>query len=683
MLARDVRVEFDPRDPAVGPFPTDFLTLPDDRQRTALRVNLPLPDCGRLPADCAEIGQLNHLDGFSSNARLTVKFSGPIDPDSLRNGIFVVPEEMTLAGAFPIHPANRLIPINQVIYDPVTFTAYGKPDEILQGSRRYVLLVTDGVRDASGDPVERDPGFQRCIDRLLGGAYCDRLALAVDRVNFRREAVRGASVFTVVSTTAWLERARDVVESTPTDFRRQGGANVVQAQAIQSVTLVEHVAVRGDRQLRETPVPVPPGWFSLAGVGRIAFGSYQSPRFTGPDGTIPLIPSNTRPTPAGREEIFFHAFLPARPAPAAGYPVLLAGHGLGDSRFGMPTVLSLANQAGYAVVAINAFGNGGGPRSAIRLGLATGTVEFVSGGRSVDLDDDGVIGASEGCISADAAVPVVLRDCFRQTAADYLQLIHAIRDGIDLDGDGRRDLDPSGIQYFGQSLGGGYGALVTALAPEVAAAVLNVAPGTSVDLLRLSPGLRDNATRILLGRRQPSLLDARGGFDEEIPFRYEGVRIRSEGNAAALQDFFERLEWIEFVSPASVAPHWKQSTLPGHSVHRVLIQMALGDRTVPNPSTTLLVRAANLREQTSLYRHDLALALAPDLDPNPHTFLIPLGPPVAQAVGFAALQQAIQFFAGGRETVPDVNPVLRAALGRDLFEIPAALPETPGFLAGR
>jgi len=149
--ARGVRVMFDPQRADVGPFPTDFLTLPDATQRTGKRVNLPLPDCGREPSTCGEISIVNQYDGFNLQARLSVRFTGPIDPDTLRAGVFYVWLEPLAQDEFGQGPVGRLSLINQIYYDPATNTGYAKPDDALDQTRRYAIIVTDAVRDAA-DP---------------------------------------------------------------------------------------------------------------------------------------------------------------------------------------------------------------------------------------------------------------------------------------------------------------------------------------------------------------------------------------------------------------------------------------------------------------------------------------------------------------------------------------------------
>src|SRR6476646_900986 len=85
-----VTVGFDPSNPEIGPFPSNFLTVADPAQKTALRVNLPMPDCDVQPSACAEITALNELDGFALQPRIRVSFSAAIDRGTLKAGILLV-----------------------------------------------------------------------------------------------------------------------------------------------------------------------------------------------------------------------------------------------------------------------------------------------------------------------------------------------------------------------------------------------------------------------------------------------------------------------------------------------------------------------------------------------------------------------------------------------------------------
>ncbi|HEY3441233.1 MAG TPA: Ig-like domain-containing protein [Paludibaculum sp.] len=672
-FAGDVRVQFDPARPEIGPFPSDFLTVEDSAQRTGRRVNLPLPDCRVAPSECGEISQINKLDGFNPNARITVSFSAPVNPDTLRDGLKYVWLDPVLPGRYNLGPAGLVTVINQPVWDPATNTAYAKPDIAMESGRRYLVVVTDAVRDLSGKAVVADEGFQGCLAKQLGGAYCEQLSDALTRAqaSLGSAKVAGASIYTAMSASAWFEQVLPVVEQTPVNFARTGAVNSVSMADVQGLVLHEQ---KGADQFLDSPVPLTPALIAQFGFGKVAFGSFQSPRFITPEFYIPSIPTLSAPTPSATEEVFFHVWLPKLPAPASGYPVILAGHGFGDHSFGGPTAIGAANALGFAVVGMNAVGHGGGPKSTVRFFRGNGTMaEFPAPGRGVDLDGNGQIDDPEGCTVILPGNPVGWRDCIRQTAVDFLQLIHGIRTGIDLDGDGRPDLNSASINYFGQSLGGGYGAVLTAVSPDIAGSVLNVAVGTQTDN-RLSPS-RGLATSFL-ALRQPALLNKGDNFEDDLPLRYQDVKIRTTPGSAAIQDLFERIDWLEAVSsPVVLAPHMKQATLPGQPIKRVLFQMALGDQTVANPSTTALIHAAYLGNQVSLYRHDIARTIDPTLPANPHTYLIPLGSPIQSLVGFSALQQGFVFLASGLEAVPDANAQVRALLGVDLFETPVFLPE--------
>src|SRR5262249_9293573 len=106
---------------------------------------------------------------------------------------------------------------------------------------------------------------------------------------------------------------------------------------------------------------------------------------------------------------------------------------------------------------INVSGQGFGPLSYLTVMRTDGSsVRFPSGGRSLDIDADGDIRDNEGVQTVSNAYRILgARDTIRQTVIDYLQLVREIEVGVDLDGDGRPDLDPSKITYYGMSFGGG------------------------------------------------------------------------------------------------------------------------------------------------------------------------------------------------------------------------------------
>ena len=133
--------------------------------------------------------------------------------------------------------------------------------------------------------------------------------------------------------------------------------------------------------------------------------------------------------------------------------------------------------------------------------------------------------------------------------------------------------------------------------------------------------------------------------------------------------------------PIAYAPHLKSSTLPGVQIKQVLFQFARGDQDVPNPANTELIRAANMREQSIMYRADLARTAIPSLPANPHTFLVSFGSIPELVIAAAAQTQIAGFLASDGNTIPDVNSALHAFVnGLDLFVTPDVLPEDFGFL---
>ena len=81
--AAGVEPRFDLSSPEGAPFPNDRWTDVDFSQQTGLRVDLPKPDCAVRPSDCADIDVLNTLDGFNLQPRISIPFTGPIDPASV------------------------------------------------------------------------------------------------------------------------------------------------------------------------------------------------------------------------------------------------------------------------------------------------------------------------------------------------------------------------------------------------------------------------------------------------------------------------------------------------------------------------------------------------------------------------------------------------------------------------
>jgi hypothetical protein len=587
------------------------------------RPSVAIPPCLEVAAtpDCQERRRLSELDGYALEPWIRIRFSGPVRTGTLRDGIYIEYGAARHTNGFWTYPQGYRMPINQVAWDPATNTAYAKPDEALEHDRDYTLVIGDRLLDANGSPV-RAP----------------------------REPIRFHTINVVRSLLA-------------ADLGRAGTLRVHSSRII-DLSVFRSLRVQLDSGAALVDSPFPPDLPTVLGLGlrRVAFFEFVGPR---------------------GETIHGNVWLPASPAPAAGYPVVLVGHGLGDHRLAGPAFFASALIGQAAVISINAVGHGYGPRSRIVLERNDGgSLEIPLPGRGRDSDGGGVIDAFEGCVLFEPGAPAFIRDCLRDTALDYRKLLREIEAGVDFDGDGRRDLDSNRVQYLGQSLGAMYGAIFLGLEANVEGAVLNAGGGSALEAARYSPALR-NLIGLYMSATHP---EVRTGFlqvpDPLLP-RFEDVLWLNDVRAGRYLEYIDRVLMLETDgAPASFAPFFKQATLYGNSIKRVLFQYALGDQTVPNPANSQLIRAGYEYELVSAYRHDWARAVVPSLPANPHTFLaafVELSPETL-AIGQAALQQAALFLASGRREVPDVNFLVTPIFGRNLFETPARLPETPGFV---
>jgi dienelactone hydrolase len=690
--AGQTTILYDPVSLTVGPFPSNLNTVGDPGQSTGLRVNLSSSNDGcdvhSSPSVCSNSALLNQLDGFSVNPRLMVCFSAAVDPATLHDGIHIVSLR-----------DGSSVGINQIIFDPHSNCAFAKPNQVLDQQSKYLLTVTNSVHDAEGKKVKCDDRFKECLKS--SDDYCQALSNALGNVVQQpasADKIISASLFTTMSATSWLEKARrfvDLVE--PPVVLPAGIPSSFDLSNLQSITWLP-----AQSGLPPQDIPLD----ALSGVGKIAFGLYLSPNFINPlDGTIAVTPTNVPVLgalpipgiPTGIVPVSFHVFLPAGSAPSGGFPVAIYGHGLGDSHFGAPTfIASTLAKKGIATLAFEITGHGYGAGSTVKLADSSGTSHTVlTPGRGILLPGNTQIGATDGCIALSPAVAV--RDCGRQTAVDLFALVATIRKTSGL----RMQIDPDRVYYVGQSFGGTYGTLFQAVEPAVKAAVLNGAGGTSVDVARLSLTGRPLGT-LYLASINPALLNVPPAppepyfhdlFNDNYVFRdAPSPVVNNVPGAMAIQAAFEAADWLGMLGdPLSYAPHLKQSPLADVAAKSTLFQFGLGDLEVPNPTESAVVRAAAGESSTWFLRFDKVAAIAPDLvgltDPstgsplpilphrvlsNPTIFDNPHETPLA----VAEQKQVAAYFASDGTTNPDPNIFLTGPFaGQQLFEIPAALPE--------
>jgi dienelactone hydrolase len=302
-------------------------------------------------------------------------------------------------------------------------------------------------------------------------------------------------------------------------------------------------------------------------AGVAARGTFPSPDYR-VNGRIPeafLDGTALPPTPA----IDVIIVRPPDPVPAGGFPVVLLQHGFCGSNTFVTDVAEDFLAAGLAVAGI----------SAPEHGLRGNCLDFF------DFDDFNAFGNN-----------------FRQSTIDLLQLLEAVRAGVDLDDDGETDLAPDRISYLGVSLGGVIGGTFAAVEPRLVASVLNVPGGRlaqfagSTSSLAL-PFLEQFAatagvvTHTCGGAADGALCATDGDCAAgEQCLLTEAFAIMLD---AALPDFQCQLDPGDPVTYARALRIAPPSDAPG----RVLVQEGIGDVIVANPLTEALARAIGLAEQ--------------------------------------------------------------------------------------
>jgi hypothetical protein len=150
--------------------------------------------------------------------------------------------------------------------------AFAKPDQVLGQHRRYALILTNAIRGAPGEPAEASPEFVACIARPDG--YCGEHGRVVDslRTQFEPNRIVAASLFTTLSATAWLEKARDLLAFTSPGFQPVHPKAVFNLSEITSITYQIQTKT-SPAQFTATPLNLT----YMQGAGRIALGSCRSP----------------------------------------------------------------------------------------------------------------------------------------------------------------------------------------------------------------------------------------------------------------------------------------------------------------------------------------------------------------------------------------------------------------------
>jgi hypothetical protein len=152
--------------------------------------------------------------------------------------------------------------------------------------------------------------------------------------------------------------------------------------------------------------------------------------------------------------------------------------------------------------------------------------------------------------------------------------------------------------------------------------------------------------------------------------------INDVAGAMAIQEVIDDSEWVsQSANPVAYAPHLRKEPLAGVPAKAVIFQIAKGDQTAVNPAATAILRAGDLADRVTFYRHDLAFADNRNLPTNPHAFMSSVDDPNFKAIALGAQEQIASFFASDGMDVIHPEPA-------KYFETPiqGPLPEDLNFI---
>ena len=518
----------------VLPFPTD-LYFSGSTDGT-----LNIPATPFLP----NAATLNALDGYSTVATATARFSRPIDPGTI-TGATVRMIEVTVDNATKATIGVRGVRVFGTDYTArvaTTVDSAGSTLEIVPlrpltpstGATNvgYLIVLTNGLQDTTGNTATPDRDYVAIKNALPTCAAITSPSLngicLLTGAHLQIAGALGLPAANVVLTFSYSTQAtRDSI-------------NIAAALAQPTPIVAQFTGL----DLSGLNAALPP--IANVYVGALNIPYYHNPAapLTGswrgaPFTAVPGAPTTTHlsrfnPVPVVQASLNIPLFvtvpnaLSGQARPVAGWPVVIFQHGLRGNRTQSAAIAAAYAAQGFVVAAID-----------IPLHGITDTANPLYQGaneRTFNLD---LVNNATGAPGADGSIDpsgthiinltslLTSRDNLRQAAVDIAQLSVSLP-ALDLDGDTVSDIDGSRVHYSGISLGGIVGTVANALPIATQSAFLNVPGGGIANLLRESAALSPsvNAGLAAAGLAQGTTLyeqffrDAQTAVDSGDPLNY-------------------------------------------------------------------------------------------------------------------------------------------------------------------
>jgi len=468
---------------------------------------------------------VSSLDGWSTVSPGSFSFSTAPAANSLVAGQSIRVFEVTLnqPGGVVTSVVRELTPTAEFVVAQQPSDTSGRtvaiiPTSPLKQLTSYLVVITDGVRDAAGNDATPDQTYfltKRPGALCVNGASTDpliptanacsleplrvltnsQLAAATSR-GIARDDVVVSWVFTTQGITPVLQAVRSRVQPGASTLVRTGITTSIVGTAGIGDLYIGTLQLPYYRQVPAAGDPTP----ALTGFWRAAPGAYVPPF-----NALGLNPTSTNitfanpfPVENAKVTVPMLAIVPntqsGRTKPAAGWPVVIFQHGITRNRTDALAVGATLASQGFVVLSIDQPLHGITDRAS-PFYIENTPLGAVATERTFDLDivnnstgasgQDGVIDGS-GSYTINLTSLLTSRDNLRQAIADLFVLTATVP-RMDLDGDGAPDLDGSKIQFAGQSLGSIVGIPFLALEPNVNVGFVSVPGGGIARMLEASP----------------------------------------------------------------------------------------------------------------------------------------------------------------------------------------------------
>ncbi|MHB1846489.1 MAG: alpha/beta hydrolase family protein [Deltaproteobacteria bacterium] len=521
-----------------------------------------------FPAYLGQLGaSLETTDGFGNFAAELIPFSALPDAASLATAFAYV-----RLGASP-----KLGPSAVVSLEAAMSYARVHPSGPLDEATEWALALTDAAT-SGGAPLVPSPDFWAWEN----GAGAAQVAQIASALGTSPKHIVFAMVFATSNARADLEAVVPWIAQPLQTFPSLTVAAQPLTQCGSGAQSVSGQCPEGVFSSQAANLAVLDPWFHQEGwesaptdVGTVVIGALPLKDLR--DGEQGHFQAASVADPSGARDVTREFVLalpnPATvPMPPGGYPLVVAGHGLGGGN------------------SIHENGSGG-PDPTFCLSKAEWLAQAGYGCIGIDAPSH----QSRGSPAAffDLQDLTVTRDYFREMAFDMMQVMRVAASwpqglyGV--------TIDPSRVGYLGESLGGIMGATFVSLDPRVTGGVLLV-PGGGLSTVLQSPNIEGSLGLLVAVSLGLDLYTADGGFDPNFQTFLPVVQTLAQ-------------ILLESGDPINYAP-----TL-APSKHFLLIE-GLDDQTIPNEATDDLSQAFGIPALTAaaasdggvsgLWKYDLA-----------------------------------------------------------------------------